>query len=56
YNAAESYSEVLDGLEIYSFDENKRVTPNYYLVQEASAAERDLVRADPEWLTILTGP
>ena len=56
YNAAESYSEVLDGLEIYSYGKNKRVSPNYYLIQEASAAERDLVRADPDWLPILTEP
>ena len=56
YNAAESYSEVLDGLEIYSYGKNKRVSPDYYLIQEASAAERDLVRADPDWLPILTEP
>lgn len=56
YNAAVSYSQIIDGIELYSYGENKRVTPNYYLVQEARAAERDLFRADPEWLPVLTGP
>ncbi len=56
YNATVSYSETIDGIELYSFDKNKRISPNYYLVQEARAAEGNLFRADPEWLPALTGP
>ncbi len=56
YDTTISYSEELDGLELFSYGANKRVTPNYYRIQEARATERNLFTADPEWLPVLTGP
>ena len=50
YNATISYSEIVDGEERYSFDAVKRYSPNYCVIQEARAAERNLFMADPEWL------
>lgn len=49
YNAAESYIDYKEGLEIASFSEDKRYAVNYYTMYEISASERDLVLIDPEW-------
>lgn len=49
YEAATSYSLVIDGIERYSFTDTKRYAANYYAIYEAVAAEKDLFRADPEW-------
>lgn len=56
YSAATSYSEVLDGIERYSYGETKRFSPNYFIIQEARAEERNLFMADPDWLPVEMEP
>ncbi|MFC2028144.1 ABC transporter substrate-binding protein [Chloroflexota bacterium] len=48
YEAAQSYTEIVDGLELYSFDDTKRCSTNYYEVCKADAAGKDLFRIDPD--------
>lgn len=52
YNAAISYTEVLEGVDRYSYGATKRFSPNYYIIQEARAEERNLFLADPNWLPL----
>ncbi|MFO8010480.1 MAG: ABC transporter substrate-binding protein [Dehalococcoidia bacterium] len=56
YEAAVSYSEVIDGVERYTFNETKRCSTNYYVIYEVDAEKRNLFRADPEWLSLITEP
>lgn len=50
YEAAQSVSVVTDGVERYSFDEEKRASVNYYGMYELSAEAKDLIRVSPEWV------
>jgi len=50
YNATISYSEMVDCEERYSYDATKRYSPNYCIIQEARADERNLFLIDPNWL------
>jgi len=49
YEAAQSYSLTIDGVERYSFGDSKRYAANYYGIYEAIGAEQNLFRIDPEW-------
>ncbi|NQT74220.1 MAG: ABC transporter substrate-binding protein [Chloroflexi bacterium] len=55
YDAAKSFSLTIDDI-TFSFNDTKRTCINYYGMYEASAAEEDLFRADPEWLAITRAP
>ncbi|MFC2028047.1 ABC transporter substrate-binding protein [Chloroflexota bacterium] len=57
YDVAQSYSMTVEGIEgFFSFSETKRLSANYYAIYEARSTERDIFRADPEWVPISTGP
>jgi len=56
YNAAQSYSLNLDGIERYSFSDSKRFSTNYIGIYEFKAASKDIFRADPEWQEIVREP
>ena len=56
YQAAESYIDYKEGLEIASFSEEKRYAVNYYTMYEISASEKDLVLIDTEWYRQSTEP
>ncbi len=56
YNAAVNYAETIDGIERYSFDENKRFSTNYYVVYAADGERQDLFSAEDEWLPLVTEP
>jgi ABC-type branched-subunit amino acid transport system substrate-binding protein len=50
FSVAESFSLNLEGIEIASFNENKRYSTNYYAVYEARADEEDIFRMHQDWL------
>lgn len=56
FEAAITYTEDIDGVDRYSFDESKRCSTNYYIVYEADAERQNLYRADSEWLPMVTEP
>ena len=56
YDAAITYTETIDGIDRYSFDENKRCSTNYYVIYEVRGEESNLFRADPDWLPMITEP
>ena len=56
YDAATSYSLVIDGVERASFTETKRYALSNYLIYRASAADEDLIRADENWRPHLVKP
>jgi hypothetical protein len=57
FDAAKSFSFALDGIEDFaSFDENKRYVQNYYAIYEVRADEKDIFRADSEWLEQVCAP
>lgn len=56
YDEARSFSMTIDGIEMYSFNETKRVSSNYLGVYELNAAERDIFRITPEWYPIVRSP
>ena len=56
YDAAVTYIESLDGVDRYSFDETKRCSTNYYVIYEADAERKNLFRADPDWIPVITEP
>ena len=56
YNATISYTEVIDGNDRYSYDATKRYSPNYCIIQQARADERNLFLADPNWLPFILEP
>jgi len=56
YEAAISYSEAIDGVERYSFDDTKRFAINYYVIYEVDGEKRDLFRADEDWIPAVTEP
>lgn len=56
YEAAQSYSLTIDGIERYSFSDSKRYAANYYEICEAIGDEQNLLRIDPEWQFHLIEP
>ena len=57
FDTATSFSFALDGIEDFaSFDENKRYVQNFYAIYEANASEKNIFRADPEWLEQVYSP
>ncbi len=56
YDAAVNYVEDLDGVDRYSFNESKRCSTNYYVIYEADGEKKNLYRADPDWLPLITEP
>ncbi len=56
YEAAVNYTERIDEVDRYSFDETKRCSTNYYVIYEADGARLNLYRADPDWIPMVTEP
>ena len=57
YNAASDFSLMIDGRETDSFNENKRLSRNWFAIYEFDAEERELVRLNPdEWLDVMLEP
>ncbi len=56
YDAAVTYTENIDGIDMYSFDETKRCSTNYYIVYEADGERQNLYRSDAEWLPMIMEP
>lgn len=56
YEAAQSFSLEVDGLERYSFTETKRNATNYYAMSVMSAEANDLVRIDDRWFEAVYEP
>jgi len=56
YDTTEGFAMTYGGNMEWDFSETKRTSWNYLGIYRASAAEGDLVRADPEWLPILYTP
>lgn len=56
YEAATSYSFVVDGIERVTYGESKRYATDYYGMYEARGAEKDIFRADPQWQPKLVAP
>lgn len=56
YQAAQSLSLKIDGLERFSFSPTKRCTTNYYVVYQLDAASQDLVRISDNWYPAQHGP
>ena len=55
YDAAVSYSQVINGVERANFSETKRSSMNFGAVYEA-AAEKDLFRLHEEWYPLMLSP
>ena len=55
YDAAQSYSMLIDGVERFSFDESKRYAMNYYAVYEARMSGEDLFRIS-DWIPAVLEP
>ncbi len=55
YDAAQSFSLVVDGVERFSFDETKRYLENYLAVYEARGSEEDLFRMS-DWIPVAHDP
>ncbi len=56
YDAAKSYSLVIDGVERTSFTQIRRYGLTNFTIYEASAVEEDLIRADENWIPLLIEP
>lgn len=56
YEAAQSFVLTIDGIDRYSFGENKRAGANYYGIYQISAEEQNLVRIDPTWYPVVRQP
>ena len=55
YEAAQSFSLVVDGVERFSFSETKRYLENYLAVYEARDSEEDLFRLS-DWIPVVLDP
>lgn len=51
YEAAQSFSMTVDGLERFSFSETKRTVPNYLTIYRADADAQNIVRA-ADWIPV----
>ncbi len=56
YDAAKSYTLVIDDVERVGFTETKRYGYSNYLIYKASAADEDIIRADENWIPHLVEP
>ena len=56
YDAAISYSLVIDGVERSGFTETRRYALTNYMIYKASAADEDIVRATENWIPHLVEP
>jgi len=56
YEAAQSFSQTLDGITRVSFSETKRASTDYLAIYEADAAEKDLFRVEDEWYPVVRFP
>ncbi len=57
FDTATSFSFALDETEDFaSFNEDKRYVQNYYAIYEARASEKDIFRADTEWIEQVYSP
>ncbi len=56
YDAAISYSLEVDGIERSGFTETKRYALSNYRIYRASAAGKDIIRADENWIPHLVEP
>lgn len=56
YDAAVSYSQVINGVERANFSETKRNSLNFGVMYEARAAENDLFRLHEEWYPLVRSP
>ena len=56
YDAALHYSESVDGVDRYEFDETKRCSTNYYIMYEVNGDKSNLYRADPDWIPVVVEP
>ena len=56
YEAAQSYSEMIEGTERYSFGESKRYSIDAFVIQEARATEKDIFRVHEGWIALIAEP
>ncbi len=56
YEAAQSYSLVVDGVQRYSFGETKRYANDKLAIYELRAEGKDLFRVDPDWIPVVYEP
>jgi len=56
YDATVNYTEVIDGVDRYSFDQTKRCSTNYYVIYAADQERKDLFRADADWIPVVSEP
>ena len=56
YDAAQSFSMTLDGVDLFSFSKTKRTALNYMSMYEIRGSEKGLFRADPEWIPVVHEP
>ena len=56
YNAAQSWSGEIDGVERWSYSPTKRTSLNYYAMYEIRETERDLFRLHEGWLPMVYTP
>ncbi len=55
YENLKSFSTTIDGCQ-HSFTETKRTSSDYMGIYELRAADKDLFRADPEWIPVVDVP
>ncbi len=56
YEAAQSFSLMVDGVERFNFNETKRYSTNYYGIYLADETSEDLIRVGTEWYQQLLEP
>lgn len=56
YEATENMSLVIDGVPRYSFDTDKRTAVDSLGIYKIDAAEKEIFRADPDWLPVRYEP
>ena len=56
YDAAESYSLVIDDIPRYTFGPNKRCSNDFYAMYEARADEENLFRLHTDWYPAVHEP
>lgn len=56
YDASQSWTMMIDGVDRYSTNDTKRNPPNYVGVYVARGADENLFREDPEWMPLVCEP
>ncbi|MFO8009248.1 MAG: ABC transporter substrate-binding protein [Dehalococcoidia bacterium] len=56
YEAANDFQGVIDGVERFTFNEDKRVANNYHGLYRLSGEDEDLFRLVPEWIPTVREP